>query len=488
VLLPITTGPYSSPMDKSVHTGDLITMMGLYNQTLFEIQHPKVKVEYVNFDMWNDNFRSQLAVALSANQAPAYYVARDLPQTIYQGIYADLTPLMLKWDQFKNQPEMAVHEGKVDGKYYTMAQGELSALVIRYRKDWFREAGIFNERGEPGPRSDWTWDDFRKYAKMLTDPKKNRYGFIGEVGDFMYNPSHGIDPLYIPDPTGKRTWVFNDQDPELLTSLQNARDMVNKDKSVYASGSVMWFQWHSEFDASRAAMIVSWAAHPPRESLEQPYKFGKDHLFKDVVGMAPPPRGPSGLRGLKPITNLIGFDPTLNPEELEAAFDWCKSYFYGDLFANRMRQLSQEAKVKGRRSALYADLLALPYESKEKLLDQPFEAVFPRDYLETYKAIRASRYPPLPREFGLREPATDDFAGAVRAMYSEAITTNTDLKQIVKKAANVANTNLLNFHEAGDRERMKRYIAARSEFYRQNFPQYYETVWKRQMATYYKAP
>src|SRR5262245_45776482 len=75
-LLPFDAGPYRSTVEKAVHGGDLQTLMGLYNQSLFELEHPRVKIEYVNFDMWTDNFRSALAVALSANRAPAYYIAR----------------------------------------------------------------------------------------------------------------------------------------------------------------------------------------------------------------------------------------------------------------------------------------------------------------------------------------------------------------------------------------------------------------------------
>ena len=185
VLLPMDAGPIFSPTDKSVHGGDLGTLMGLYNQSVFELEHPRVKVEYLNFDMWSDNFRSALAVALSAKRAPAYYIARDLPQSIEQGMYADMTGLMRKWDQFSMQPDSSIREGTIDGHIYTMSANELGAAVIRYRKDWFREAGIFNEKGEPGPRSDWTWEDFRAIARKLTDPAKGRYGYCGELGDFQ---------------------------------------------------------------------------------------------------------------------------------------------------------------------------------------------------------------------------------------------------------------------------------------------------------------
>lgn len=486
-LLPLDAGPYRSPTDKAVHSGDLANLMGLYNQALFELQYPRVKVEYINFDMWSDNFRSALAVALSANRAPAYYIARDLPQTVYQGMYADLTPLMKKWDQFKMQPEGSIRQGTVNGKQYTMAANEMGATVIRYRKDWFKEAGIFNERGEPGPRSDWTWEDFHEIAKKLTDPKRGRFGYAGEMTDFFYNASHGLD-LYIPDPTGKQTWVFNDKDPELIKSLETARAMVNKEKCVSTSVSTGWFEWHNEFDASHAAMISSFSPHIPNDFISSPNKFGKDKPYGETVGMAVPPLGPHGYHSLQPITNPIGFDPTLTPEQLEAAFAWCKSWFYGDIFVNRMRAAADEARIKGKRSTLYAEVLALPYKPKVNLLDEPLEKVFPPDFLDTYKRIRESHAPPLPREFGLKEPPTNDWNRAVKAMYTEAITGNGDLKAIVAKTANIINTTLLNFGDKEDKERLRRYVAARSEFYQRYFPRYYENIWKQKLATTYRLP
>lgn len=487
-LLPLSPGPYPSPTDKAIHGGDLPTLMGLYNQALFELQHPRVKVEYINFDMWSPNFRAALAVAISGGRAPSYYIARDLPQTIEQGMYADITPLMKEWDQYAAQPESSRREGNVDGRIYTMAANELGASVIRYRKDWFREAGIFNERGEPGPRSDWTWDDFREIARKLTDPSKGRYGFAGELGDFEYNAAHGL-PLYVPDPTGRTTWRFNRSDPELLRSLQAARDMVNRDRSVATSVTMGWFEWHNEFDAGHAAMIPSFSPHIPRASLESPDKFGKDKPYAQTVGMAPPPGHPSGYSGLQAITNPIGFDPTLTPEQLRAAFDWCRSWFYGDIFLNRMRASIQEARIKGKRSTLYAELLALPYRPQEDLLDIPLEKVFPPDYLETYRRIRASHARPLPREFGLREPALNEMNKAVKALYSDAITRpNEDLKALVARHGDLIDRTILNHRGADDPARLRRYVAALDDFYRRWFPKYHREVWTPRRDAFYRIP
>jgi ABC-type glycerol-3-phosphate transport system substrate-binding protein len=486
-LLPRDRGPYPSAADKAIHGGDLANLMGIYNQSLFELQHPRVRVEYINFDMWSDNFRSALAVALAGRRAPAYYIARDLPQTIEQGMYADLTPLMKQWDQFRLQPEGSIRQGTVSGRIYTLAGNELGATVIRYRKDWFKEAGILNEHGEPGPRSDWTWDDFRAIAKKLTDPKRGRYGYSGEMGDFLYNGAHGLEP-YIPDPTGKRTWIFNDRDPDMLRSLQMARELYSGDKSILTSVTNGWFEWHGDFDGSRAGMIQSFSPHIPSEMLSNPGKFGKDKPYPETVGMAPLPRTPTGLSSLKPVTNPIGFDPTLTPAQLAAAFEWCKSWFYGDIFVNRMRAAAQEARTLGRKSGIYAELLALPYRPGENLLDRPLDEVFPADYIRLYKEIRESHAPPLPREFGLQEPATNEFNKAIKALYSDAITTKSELKALLAKHTALINTTLMDFRGPNDREALRAYVDALTEFYRRYYPRYYQAVWQGKLEKYYRLP
>lgn len=485
-LLPFTPGPYPSVLDKAVHSGEVSALMAQYNRSLFELEHPQVRVEFINFDMWSPNFKSVLAVSLSAGRAPAVYIARDLPTTIEQGLYADITDLLRHWDQADRQPEGSVRQGTVNGRTFTIAGNELGASVIRYRKDWFREAGIFNEHGEPGPPSHWTWDEFRRIARRLTDPARNRYGYAGQMGDFFYNNAHGL-PLYIPDRSGQRTWRFNDADPRLLDSLRAAREMVRVDQSVNTSVTMGWFEWHAEFDASRAAMISSFSPHIPRESLASPTKFGTDKPYAETVGMAVPPFGPTGLTGFQAITNNFGFDPTLTPEQLQAAFDWTRAYFYGPTFVNNLRAEIQRDRVLGKRSTAYATLLTTPYQPQEALLDTPLERIFPPDYLRVYDAIKAAHAPPLPREFGLQEPPTNDFNDAVRAMYSEAITSpNMDLRALVRKSASITNHTMLSFRTPGDRDKLRRYYTALGEFYRRYFPEFHRREWLQLYDRYYR--
>src|SRR5207245_1269407 len=98
-LLPFSRGPFPSVLEKAVQSGDLPAIIAQYSRSIFELEHPEVRVDFINFDMWSPNFKSVLAVSLASHRAPAVYVARDLPQTIDQGMYADITDLLAHWDQ-----------------------------------------------------------------------------------------------------------------------------------------------------------------------------------------------------------------------------------------------------------------------------------------------------------------------------------------------------------------------------------------------------
>jgi hypothetical protein len=263
--------------------------------------------------------------------------------------------------------------------------------------------------------------------------------------------------------------------------------MYHEDESVSTTASMAWYEWHGEFDAGRAAMISSFSPHIPLEFLSQPDKMGPGKPYGETVGMALPPKGPTGLSGFKAITNNFGFDPTLSPEQLEAAFDWTKSFFYGPIFSNTIRSNVQRDKALGKRSDAYAKVFVLPYEPEEGLLDEPMSAVFPPDYLRVYDQIRAAPAPPLPREFGLQEPPTAELDKAVKAMYSEAIfNAKVDLPALVKKTAGIVNSTMLSFKTPGDREKLKRFFAALGDFYRRHYPEFHRREWPELYEKYYR--
>ena len=486
-LLPFDKGPFASVVDRAVHTGTLEALMSQYNRAIFEARHPRVRVEFVPFEMWSDDYRAVLAVALASGTAPAVYVARDLPGSAEQGLFADITDLIREWDQAELQPAGSVAQGLIGGRHYVIARGDLACTVIRYRKDWFKEAGLFNEHGEPGPPTNWTWEDFKRIAKKLADPSKRRWGYSDQTMDFGWAGAHGL-MYYVPDKTGEHTWRFNDQDPRVYTMLADVREMVVEDKSVVTGVSVGWYQWHQEFDAGRVAMIPSWAPHIPSAMLTTPYQFGRDKPYGETVGMALLPTGPGGVRELLPESNIYGFNPSLTEEELQAAFAYMKDSLYGDTIVNLMRVAVDRGRVFGKGEVIYQQLLISPYRLSQTLeTPKKLEEVFPPDYIRTYDLIKQAPAPPLPRNFGLSEPPYAEFQDALRAMFSEALTDpEADLKKVVARAAAVINTNLLDFKDEDDRAKIKAFYTAYGEYYRDNYPDFHETVWPGLLEGYYK--
>jgi len=486
-LLPTGRGPFKSIVDRAVHTGMLQSLMSQYTRCLFEVKHPRVRVELVPFEMWSEDFKAVLAVSLASGTAPAVYVARDLPGSARQGLFADITHLVQEWDQAHLQPASAVAWGYIDGRQYVIGGPDLGSTLIMYRKDWFREAGIFNEYGEPGPPTDWTWEDFRRIAKQLTDPARQRWGYADETGDFGWTHANGL-MYYVPDKTGEHTWRFNDQDPRLLIMLRTVREMVFEDKSVLTGTAMSWGQWHQEFEGGRAAMIRTFSPYLPTQMLNSPYQFGRDKPYGETVGMVLPPTGPGGLRYLMPDANVFGFNPTLSPEELRAAFEWMKDFLYGDTYVYRMRASLDRARITGQGDVVYGELLICPYRPNQDLdLPMSVEDVFPADYVRTYEAIKRAAATPLPRGFGLSEPENHEYGGAIRSMFSSALSDpDADLEAIVARTAEIVNINLLDFKDENDREKLEAYYAALGAYHRDNFPGFYEQTWPRLLAEYYK--
>ncbi len=88
----------------------------------------------------------------------------------------------------ENSPEI-YNNNQYDGKLYcTISEIQPGALVIN--KDLFVAAGIVDENGEA--KAPTTWEEVREYAKILTNPAENVYGFAYSLktfgGSFLEQP------------------------------------------------------------------------------------------------------------------------------------------------------------------------------------------------------------------------------------------------------------------------------------------------------------
>jgi hypothetical protein len=161
---------------------------------------------------------------------------------------------------------------------------------------------------------------------------------------------------------------------------------------------------------------------------------------------------------------------------------------YGDAYAYRMRATLDKARIYGRGDTIYRELLISPYRPDFEIdLPKSLDEVFAADYIRTYDAIKGAPAPPLPRAFGLTEPAGQDYMDAIRSMFSAALShPDADLEAIVADTARKVNQNTLNFKDKNDCDKLKDYYMALDGYYAENFPEFHGTVWQRLLEGYYK--
>jgi multiple sugar transport system substrate-binding protein len=138
----------------------------------FEAQYPNVHIDlqYVN----SDNALTKATVALQGGKQPdiSYQYGTNMPQLATAPKLVDLTSRVqdpsFNWnDFFEGERAVATVDGKVLG-----IPALVDNLAIVYNTDLFTEAGV------PTPSPDWTWDDVRSAAKVVTDPANKVFGMV----------------------------------------------------------------------------------------------------------------------------------------------------------------------------------------------------------------------------------------------------------------------------------------------------------------------
>jgi len=281
-----------------------------YANVWFHLTHPRVKVVGIDWDMGGADAGQRLMAGLASGNAPAKYPFRimgNLPSCVEMGVIADITDIVLeRYSQWwEAMPEYIRANCTYQGRIWGLPKPQSSNYpgdIVRYRKDWYKEAGIFNAAGEPGPNYKWTWDDFRDIAKKLTDPKKNRWGIALEARNAGRNTFERICqtfgvPVLIPDKSGKYTWRAGFDTPETVnTAFKLYHDLVFEDKSALGSVEYDWIGCRNEYRAHRVGMtFYPFTSLVPR-AVFYPHWLDPVKLTIDIDGAAPWPTGPDGVR------------------------------------------------------------------------------------------------------------------------------------------------------------------------------------------------
>ncbi|MCD6231630.1 extracellular solute-binding protein [Candidatus Aerophobetes bacterium] len=488
-----------------IHTGDVNTFWECYNISLFETAYPEVYVKYVSYNPWSREATANLMAKMAAGNAPCAYCILIPGEAMGAGLCADITDLVTEeWQNLHLKKELIPFFKEyywLGGRCYGIPLTALKIANLCYRKDYFKEAGIFNKKGEPGPPENWTWQDFRIIAKKLSDPKKQRWGAAYNTKDTvmsnydyitLYAVTHGwpisgvdrIVPWVLPDKTGKYTYKFDYIKP-IAEAVKFFNEMRWEDNSLLVGRDV-----GSEFDAGRSATkFGGWVTdHFFNDCIFKPHKYSPVKETKDILGIVSPPTSEYGIQPNGCYADPVMFDATLDKEHLKAAFNWATWGLYGIGFQSLAIRDSQLQSVGVTNIGGYTlfKCLSSPYNLEvpyitTKVIDN-IRKNFPEVMKRFEEMVKKGTSLPVflsPKDYGLdfkNISAVHEEENMLRSYLLTKKNISMDaIKEEMEKAADKINRKMLNYKVKGDREKWEAYFKAMDKFYKENYPKFYGT-------------
>jgi multiple sugar transport system permease protein len=200
--------------------------------------------------------------------------------------------------------------------------------VLLYRKD------LFDEKHIPYPNENWTWDDLLTAVKKLTDASRGTYGMeMGAGKDESWNwlcflREAGGDAMAYDQATD--TWRCTFDSPQAITALDFYLRLVTE-KWVDGNGNVRRGYVYRDPD-----QYTPWQ----RGQIGMMQSYVSEELFStinpELVGMAPLPKGPTGVRSGESNSLMMGlFAGIRSPAVRDAAWEYMN--FFGGEEAQRLR-------------------------------------------------------------------------------------------------------------------------------------------------------
>lgn len=224
----------------------------------FEKENPGIKVEMAPLvaNVNNDEYKKKVDLMIAAGEqidlvrSSALY---ELTEWIDNGVIEPLD------DYAKNAGVNLMDEYKgvtpYNGKIYAIPE-EITTWLVFINQDMLDEAGL------SAPSSDWTWEDYREYAKKLTKGE----GANKVYGSFMNDWSNffavGTQSEIMDDPFFTEDYKLNFEHPAFREGLQFRYDLENVDKSQvpYVDMSSQKLLYRNQFFSGKVAMVCmgSW--------------------------------------------------------------------------------------------------------------------------------------------------------------------------------------------------------------------------------------
>jgi multiple sugar transport system permease protein len=283
--------------------------------------HPDIKVE---------GFKGMAAPGLEQDVGPLMAMAGGVaPDVLYvnfrisdsyiqQRFLYPLDEYVAKWAKEENLNER-IHPAvwpviKREGHVWAIPYGTL-VMVLAYRKDLYRDAGL-----DPN-RPPQNWDELFEYAKALTRPEKGQYGislYAGQQASWYfidYLWSAGSDAVR-QDASGQWHAVFNDAGA--VTALKFYQKLLR----------AQWMRDGRSYRGVAYRGVEDWTKWNLGQ-IGMNFMYLSDDLMANVnpnlVGIAPVPKGPTGLRGSELNCTMFGINATVKDKrKRDAAWEYIR--------------------------------------------------------------------------------------------------------------------------------------------------------------------
>ncbi len=259
-------------------------------------------VLYINFRKSDNYIRNRFLYPLDD------YLADLSPEELEFRVHPRLWPVIRR-----KGPDGAVH-------VWALPYGGTLGTVLLYRKD------LFDEFKVPYPTAEWTWEDLISAAQRLTVPERGLYGIHlvrGKHESYRWMPflwSAGGQAMEYDETNDQWRCVFDTpaaaEALDFYTRLStepwtNAQGRLQRGYSSKDTAD-SYLKW----TRGQIAMIIDYVGEKVFSTMDP-----------DLVGMAPLPKGPGGLRAGELNSRMMGlFSGIRDPAIRDAAWEFIRFY------------------------------------------------------------------------------------------------------------------------------------------------------------------
>lgn len=280
-------------------------------------EHPNVSVTFDYYgDMTAPEYYKKVDLMVMGGEEMDILMASAYPehaQRAGSGAYLPLEEFFEK-EGVKPEDEYSIVQ-KVNGKMYGIP-GDLKSWFVMINKNYLDEAGL------PVPDLNWTWDDYREYAKKLTkgEGADKRYGsYFHTNGHFDYMgmwSNYPDNPMFNADMT-----AVNFDDPMFKEWLQFRYDLEQVDKSQvsYSDVTSMNMNYRDKFFKGEIAMLPmgNWMVPELDDQDKYPHDF--------VTTFAPMPAWKDAEPGTA-YTESLFYSISKTSKHPQEAYDFIRFY------------------------------------------------------------------------------------------------------------------------------------------------------------------